>query len=135
MNKLIFISNSLADIEQIKVFAKKHKYQVEHYSKEEWRGKMRRPKKSKSRRIRHLSVVPERFTRPPLSSPTMNEVKEKAINDTLIRNRGKVYVAAKALGISRATLYRKVQELGIDLESIRFLAEEEESPVALKKAS
>ena len=132
MNKLIFISNSLADIEQTKRFAKKNNYQLKHYSTEAWKANLRRQKKSQPRKIRHLSMVPDR---PPLSSPTINEIKEKAIHNALIMSRGRVHPAAKALGISRATLYRKVQEVGVDLESIRFLAEEEESPVALKKAS
>ena len=72
----------------------------------------------------------------PLLSPTIDEMKEKAIQNALIMSRGNVLKAAKNLGLSRATLYRKVQAIDIDLEDIRSLSEETESkPVALKKAS
>ena len=134
MNKLILISNSLADIENTRAFAKKHHYLLEHYSQEEWRKGKKRAVRGKTG---HLSVVPSpHSTQNLLPSPTISEMKEKAINTALIMNRGNVRQAAEALGVGRATLYRKVQEMDIDLESIRFSAEEkEDSRKILKKAS
>ena len=133
MNKLIFISNSLADIENIKTFAKKNKYSFEYYSKAEW-AKMQRHKK-RGGKARHLSVVSGE-PQNPLFSPTIGEVKEKAIYNALIMSRGNVQSAKNMLGISRATIYRKIQEMDIDLEEIRFSAEEKDyNSKVFKKAS
>ena len=131
MNKILFISNSLADIANIKGFAKKHHYSLEHYSKEEWRSK-KRTQISKGTKNRHLSVVPDLDTHP-LSSPTIDDMKEKAIRNALIMSRGNVLKASENLGVSRATLYRKVRSIGIELEHIRSLSEKKE--YRLKKAS
>ena len=132
MNKLIFISNSLADIENTKLFAKKNSYSLEHYSKEEWKSK-KRVKTGRATKARHLSIVPDPVQNP-LFSPTIGEIKEKAINKALLMSRGNVRQAAEMLGLGRATMYRKVQEMDIDLESIRAEVEETEYQV-LKKAS
>ncbi|MEJ2057070.1 MAG: sigma 54-interacting transcriptional regulator [Desulfofustis sp.] len=44
---------------------------------------------------------------------TLREVEQKVIADTLERLSGNMAQAAKSLGISRATLYRKVKEYGL----------------------
>lgn len=45
---------------------------------------------------------------------TMNEVESKAIETAILQFRGNLTEAAKALGIGRATLYRKVKQYNID---------------------
>ncbi|MCE3009350.1 MAG: helix-turn-helix domain-containing protein [Pseudobdellovibrionaceae bacterium] len=45
---------------------------------------------------------------------TMNELESKAIENAIIQFRGNLTEAAKALGIGRATLYRKVKQYQID---------------------
>ena len=45
---------------------------------------------------------------------TMNEIESKAIENAIIQFRGNLTEAAKALGIGRATLYRKVKQYQID---------------------
>jgi transcriptional regulator of acetoin/glycerol metabolism len=45
---------------------------------------------------------------------TMNEVESKAIESAIYQFRGNLTEAAKALGIGRATLYRKVKLYQID---------------------
>lgn len=45
---------------------------------------------------------------------TMNELEAKAIENAIIQFRGNLTEAAKALGIGRATLYRKVKQYQID---------------------
>ncbi|GIL18728.1 MAG: hypothetical protein BroJett040_24790 [Oligoflexia bacterium] len=45
---------------------------------------------------------------------TMNELEHKAIESAIAQYRGNLTEAAKALGIGRATLYRKVKQYQID---------------------
>jgi len=45
---------------------------------------------------------------------TMNELESKAIESAILQFRGNLTEAAKALGIGRATLYRKVKQYQID---------------------
>lgn len=45
---------------------------------------------------------------------TMNELESKAIENAIAQFRGNLTEAAKALGIGRATLYRKVKQYQID---------------------
>jgi DNA-binding NtrC family response regulator len=45
---------------------------------------------------------------------TMDELESKAIENAILQFRGNLTEAAKALGIGRATLYRKVKQYHID---------------------
>ena len=45
---------------------------------------------------------------------TINELESKAIKAAIMEYRGNLTEAAKALGIGRATLYRKVKQYNID---------------------
>ncbi|MCB0347607.1 MAG: hypothetical protein KDD37_02165 [Bdellovibrionales bacterium] len=45
---------------------------------------------------------------------TINEVEKDAIENAILEFRGNLTEAAKALGIGRATLYRKVKQYQID---------------------
>lgn len=45
---------------------------------------------------------------------TINDVEKHAIETAIFEFRGNLTEAAKALGIGRATLYRKVKQYGID---------------------
>jgi transcriptional regulator with AAA-type ATPase domain len=50
---------------------------------------------------------------------TMNELESKAIENAILQFRGNLTEAAKALGIGRATLYRKVKQYQIDPTAAR----------------
>lgn len=50
---------------------------------------------------------------------TMNELESKAIENAIHQYRGNLTEAAKALGIGRATLYRKVKQYQIDPSNAR----------------
>src|SRR5690606_33225584 len=45
---------------------------------------------------------------------TMDQLESKAIENAIMQFRGNLTEAAKALGIGRATLYRKVKQYQID---------------------
>ena len=50
---------------------------------------------------------------------TMEEMEGKAIEKAIAKYRGNLTEAARALGIGRATLYRKVKQYQIDPQSAR----------------
>ena len=138
MNKIIFVSNSLADIQKVKEFAKNGKYSMEHYSKEEWKNKNTRKKvlsnnQNNNTENSNLSILqlPSSSGHPLLK--TMDEIKVEAIKKALLQSRGNASKAAEILKIGRATLYRKIKELGVNLDSIRQSSEEEEYTPKLKK--
>ena len=137
MNKIIFISNSLVDIQKVKEFAKNSKYSMEHYSKDEWKNKNYKKAFSKNyNNIDHsnLSIVQLPSASNPLLQ-TMDEIKVEAIKKALLQSRGNASKAAEILKIGRATLYRKIKELGVNLESIRQFSEGDEYAPALKKTA
>lgn len=137
MNKIIFISNSLVDIQKVKEFAKNSKYSLEHYSKEGWKNKNSKKapvKNSNNNHVEHsnLSIVQLPFASNPLLQ-TMDEIKVEAIKKALLQSRGNASKAAEILKIGRATLYRKIKELGVNLDSIRQSSEGDEYTPPLKK--
>ena len=150
MNKLLFISNSLADVEKVKYFAKKNHFSFEHYSKEEWKNLSakgvkwakevkwtkgtKKNQKKPSNTINHsLSIIKMPVTGS--SIQTMDEIKFEGIKTALLQSRGNASKAAKSLKISRATLYRKLYELGMNLESMRKNIAETDYPTPLKKSA
>lgn len=50
---------------------------------------------------------------------TINEIESMAIENAIFEFKGNLTEAAKALGIGRATLYRKVKQYGIDPSAAR----------------
>ena len=137
MNKLIFISSSLADIEKVKEFAKNNDYSLEHYSKEEWTDNNENQFKTVSKHNNdgtenhNFSIV--QLPNAGNSLQTMNEIKVEAIRMALLRARGNASKAAEMLQIGRATLYRKIKEFGVNLESMRKDMDEKEYEPVLKK--
>jgi transcriptional regulator of acetoin/glycerol metabolism len=61
-----------------------------------------------------LSSAPGAAARGDGKVSTMNELESQAIKDAIVQFRGNLTEAAKALGIGRATLYRKVKQYQID---------------------
>ena len=49
---------------------------------------------------------------------SMEDMEKKAIENAIISHRGNLSTAAVALGIGRATLYRKVKQYNIDPRSL-----------------
>ena len=50
----------------------------------------------------------------------LNEVEEIFIRRAMNATRGNISVAAERLGIGRSTVYRKMQELGINTEDYHY---------------
>jgi transcriptional regulator of acetoin/glycerol metabolism len=54
---------------------------------------------------------------------TMNEMESVAITNAIIQYKGNLTEAAKALGIGRATIYRKIKQYNIDPNVARSKSE------------
>ena len=128
------------DIEEVKEFAKNKNYLIEHYSKEEWSTSKYSQRSNVKSNLSNdtqkypLSIVPS--LNPINNTPqTMNEIKVEAIRHALLRSRGNASKAADILKIGRATLYRKIKELGLNLESMRQNLDETDSQDLIKKTA
>ena len=131
MNKLIFISNSLADIEKVTEFAKNSNYLLEYYSQEGWKNNTK-----KSYNINTVNAPLSIVASPIMDNhQTMDEIKIEAIRNALLKSRGNASKAAEMLQIGRATLYRKIKDLGLSLESIRQYLNEQEYEPEIKKTA
>jgi transcriptional regulator with PAS, ATPase and Fis domain len=60
------------------------------------------------------STAPEVFVASSPADPTATAPEERRIRDALVRARGNRERAAKLLGMSRVTLWRRMRELGLD---------------------
>ncbi|MBT8347643.1 MAG: sigma-54-dependent Fis family transcriptional regulator [Desulfofustis sp.] len=63
----------------------------------------------------HLGLQARTKARNNFTGGTLRDLEQKVISDTLVQLSGNMAQAAKSLGISRATLYRKVKEYGLAL--------------------
>lgn len=125
------ISDEMNGIEEVKSFCTGHGYTCFGYSPGQWREGLESP----AFRNQMMAGVPSLSTGfnpieksnvlpfPGVSSttstdsgkvPTMEELESKAIENAILQFRGNLTEAAKALGIGRATLYRKVKQYQID---------------------
>jgi len=141
MNKLIFISNSLADLENVKHFARKNSYSLAYYSKEEWKNRNRKFEKKNALENNSLNAVSYNLSVVQLpntnhSLQTLDEIKGGAIKTALLQAKGNASKAAEILQIGRATLYRKIKKLDINLEYIRKdLNEQGQQDLSFKKTA
>lgn len=125
------ISDEMTSIDEVKAFASSHGYTSFGYSPGQWREGLESP----TFRTQMMTGVPSLASGfnpieksnvlpfPGVSSsnsadsgkvPTMEELESKAIENAILQFRGNLTEAAKALGIGRATLYRKVKQYQID---------------------
>lgn len=138
MNKLLFISNNLVDVEKVKHFAKKNQFSLEHYSKEEWKTLSAKWVKKNLKKDNNTTNHSFSLIKMPIATnsiQTMDDIKLEAIRTALLQSRGNASKAAIALKISRATLYRKLNEFGMSLESMRKNIAEKDYPLPLKKSA
>lgn len=63
---------------------------------------------------RHLGLPERSGLTKEISTGTLRDMEQKLISETLAKNKGNMAKTAKLLGISRATLYRKVKEYEIN---------------------
>ena len=134
---LFLVSNDHSEVEKVKAWAQGQGVTVQVFSTSEWAQGMNDPefRKRVGGNVPNLSagqgaqtgakILPfpgSGGSAPQTSSAkvkTINELESIAIENAIHEYNGNLTEAAKALGIGRATLYRKVKQYSIDPSSAR----------------
>ncbi|MEO0335162.1 MAG: helix-turn-helix domain-containing protein [Pseudomonadota bacterium] len=134
---VILVSDDHAEIEKVRNFSQGHGLSLKVFSNTEWARGMNDPefRKNVGGDVPSLTVGTAPVDQgakilpfPGTSAPsqgasakvrTINELESIAIENAIHEYNGNLTEAAKALGIGRATLYRKVKQYNIDPSQAR----------------
>lgn len=133
---LIMVSDNHETVEQARKFWENHDVTFQVYSPSQWREGLESNffRQQLGQGLPALSgglqPVVESHSGNVVPFPTQNggveprvqkmeEMEAKAIEDAIVQYKGNLTEAAKALGIGRATLYRKVKQYHIDPSAAR----------------
>ncbi len=131
-----FVSDDPNLVEKFKSFCELNNVTPHSYTSENWKTGLTRsgfinnlylgapslssgnsPLEVKSNVINFPTAQPQAAS--PLKVSTMNEMESQAITNAIGQYRGNLTEAARALGIGRATLYRKVKQYNINPNEVR----------------
>ena len=117
MSKVILISSDREIISTFSNKASQKGCQFEHYTEKEWESQNGPP--NNLLLFRKNQILPQGQTNwiPPQTS--LHEIQFETIKKTLLDMKGNISQVSKTLCIGRATLYRKIKEYDIDIDSIR----------------
>ena len=115
MGKVIFISNDKKAVRKIKSVAVKEKFDYSTYTEEEWATFEDIEHYLNGDDPRDIPVLPVGSS--PLS--VLDVVEIKTIKKVMAATGGNVSQASGILNIGRATLYRKLERLQLDLKDVR----------------
>ena len=112
--QMILVSNNTSDVKKAKGFSKKNGWSLASYTKEEWGGK--------GDEIFLVHNEDESALVKPLPSGhrpvfSLEEIEAYTIEKVLSLCKGNASKAARLLRIGRATLYRKIERLGLQTKS------------------
>jgi DNA-binding NtrC family response regulator len=124
---MIVIGDDQVQCEKMKAFGQGNGCTVEVYTSAEWANKSKGEMTSLSIGMQPVQEGAKilQFPQPNTNSSddkkvrTINELESLAIENAIHEYGGNLTEAAKALGIGRATLYRKVKQYNIDPSSAR----------------
>lgn len=132
---LILVSDNQENIETARKYWETHDVEFQVYSSEQWKNNLENPnfRQQLGAQLPTLSaglgsVTPTFGNSNVLSFPSatvdskvqkMDDIEAKAIENAIHQYKGNLTEAAKALGIGRATLYRKVKQYQIDPSQAR----------------
>lgn len=132
---LILVSDNNDTVETAKKYWETSDVDLQVYTPEQWRSNLENPsfRQQLGANLPTLSagmgsVTPGYSTNNVLAFPTatldskvqkMDDIEAKAIENAISQYKGNLTEAAKALGIGRATLYRKVKQYQIDPSQAR----------------
>lgn len=71
------------------------------------------------RKIKMQAIAAARAKRKPLESASNEQTEVQRITDALVRANGDPKAAGKLINLSRATMFRKIKKLGINVNEIR----------------
>ena len=138
MNKLIFISDSIADIQQVKQFAKNNEYPMEYYSTREWESnhfiKGTSFQIDKKKYKTNFSIIPMPNSQSSFFN-SLEEIQEDAIKQALALAEGNVTKASMILKMGRATFYRKAVQFNININTFRPSSQIKQQQAKIKKAA
>ncbi|MCY4512905.1 MAG: hypothetical protein OXB86_04380 [Bdellovibrionales bacterium] len=122
--KMILITDNPAHILKGKAIAKKNRYEFQSYSPKKW--EMMEELESQVDEDREITskIIPLPTGHTPLSS--LKKMESDAIEKVLISCNGNASKASRILKVGRATLYRKMERLGLDINGYRTLEESQE---------
>ena len=103
--KMILITDNPAHILKGKAIAKKHRYIFQSYSPKKW--EMMEELENQVDEDREITA----------------KMESDAIEKVLVSCNGNASKAARILKVGRATLYRKMERLGLDIDGYRVLEE------------
>lgn len=132
---MILVSDNSETVETAKKYWETHDVEFQVYTPEQWRSSLESPtfRQQLGANLPTLSagmgsLAPSYSTNNVLPFPTptmdskvqkMDDIEAKAIENAISQYKGNLTEAAKALGIGRATLYRKVKQYQIDPSQAR----------------
>jgi len=117
-SKFYLVSDDYLVIQKVKSFCESQGLELEVYSEQDWRARQSEeavsvlPLAQGNMPMSQGNVIP--FPTQKKSVQTINELESDAIEKAIFEFNGNLTEAAKALGIGRATLYRKVKQYNID---------------------
>lgn len=116
---MILVSDDETAIENGRSFARQQDFGFQSFSSLEWQRQghsldvLGKVDEIESNNVIHFPG-PKRGATPDGRVKTMNQLESEAIENAIFEFNGNLTEAAKALGIGRATLYRKVKQYNID---------------------
>ena len=126
---MILVSDNLGQVSQAQEFAAQRGFQFQSYTTSEWQARQGDSTPTLTSGSAVSSVGGQNGGAKILPFPsrssvdarvqTMNELESLAIENAIHEYNGNLTEAAKALGIGRATLYRKVKQYNIDPANAR----------------
>ena len=119
--KMILITDNPAHILNGKAIAKKHRYIFQSYSPKKWEMMEELENQVDEDREITAKIIPLPTGHTPMSS--LKKMESDAIEKVLVSCNGNASKAARILKVGRATLYRKMERLGLDIDGYRVLEE------------
>jgi transcriptional regulator of acetoin/glycerol metabolism len=123
---MYLVSEDQRFIENCRRFAESFGVTVKVFTPTEWQSQSNTPVPALSSGTSpvhpsgsNVIAFPSAQSRDDKKVSTMNELESEAIKNAIFEYKGNLTEAAKALGIGRATLYRKVKQYNIDPSEAR----------------
>ena len=111
-SKLILVSDQPSIIESVRLFANRYNLHLEVRSISQWQHQ-------REKGFGKVLDLPEKRNSQEKNIPTILEMESTVIRNAVFQLHGNLTGTSKALGIGRATLYRKLKQYNIDVKEAR----------------
>ena len=120
--KMILITDNPAHIFKGKAIARENGYLFQSYSVKKWKMVKKLEREVDEDTEITAKIIPLPTGHTPLSS--LRKMESDAIEKALASCNGNASKASRILKVGRATLYRKMERLGLDINGFREIEEE-----------